>query len=260
MEPVTHFLTGACIGRAGLNRKTAYATLAAVLAAEAADLDISGDSPGRSRSSSTIAASRILSGRCRWSPALSWVRCGSSIDGACAKRGTRLPHPCHPSRRMIRVGWRNPHQLWLLRSSLRASPSTGAGSIWPHSSPPSAICFSTGPTTTACAPSSRSMRTGMRAASCSSPSRSCGCCFSWHSSCRGCSDWPIARSARGASGFAAAAGPSSPSPECCSSAAGDGPSMRGRWRCSRTRMWPPSRSAHGRRALPRQSLSLARDS
>lgn len=40
MEPVTHFLTGACIGRAGLNRKTAYATLAATLAAEAADLDI----------------------------------------------------------------------------------------------------------------------------------------------------------------------------------------------------------------------------
>jgi inner membrane protein len=39
MEPITHFLTGACIGRAGLNRKTAYATLAAVLAAEAADID-----------------------------------------------------------------------------------------------------------------------------------------------------------------------------------------------------------------------------
>ena len=40
MEPVTHFLTGACIGRAGLNRKTAYATLAGLLAAEAADLDV----------------------------------------------------------------------------------------------------------------------------------------------------------------------------------------------------------------------------
>jgi inner membrane protein len=40
MEPITHFLTGACIGRAGLNRKTAYATLAGVLAAEGADLDI----------------------------------------------------------------------------------------------------------------------------------------------------------------------------------------------------------------------------
>ena len=40
MEPITHFLTGACIGRAGFNRKTAYATLAATLAAEAADLDI----------------------------------------------------------------------------------------------------------------------------------------------------------------------------------------------------------------------------
>jgi inner membrane protein len=40
MEPITHFLTGACIGRAGFNRKTAYATFAATLAAEAADLDI----------------------------------------------------------------------------------------------------------------------------------------------------------------------------------------------------------------------------
>jgi inner membrane protein len=40
MEPITHLLTGACIGRAGLNRKTAYATLAAVLAAEAADVDV----------------------------------------------------------------------------------------------------------------------------------------------------------------------------------------------------------------------------
>ena len=40
MEPITHFLTGACIGRAGLNRNTAYATVVAVLAAEAADLDM----------------------------------------------------------------------------------------------------------------------------------------------------------------------------------------------------------------------------
>jgi inner membrane protein len=40
MDPLTHFLTGACIGRAGLNRKTAYATLVAVLAAEAPDVDI----------------------------------------------------------------------------------------------------------------------------------------------------------------------------------------------------------------------------
>src|SRR6185437_13163314 len=40
MEPITHFLTGACIGRAGFNRKTACATLVATLAAEAADLDM----------------------------------------------------------------------------------------------------------------------------------------------------------------------------------------------------------------------------
>lgn len=40
MEPVTHLLTGACLGRAGSNRVTAYATLAMVLAAEAPDLDM----------------------------------------------------------------------------------------------------------------------------------------------------------------------------------------------------------------------------
>ena len=40
MEPVTHFLTGACLGRAGLNRKTALATLTLTLAAEVRELDI----------------------------------------------------------------------------------------------------------------------------------------------------------------------------------------------------------------------------
>lgn len=40
MEPVTHFLTGATLGRAGFNRKTAYATLAMTLAAEAPDVDV----------------------------------------------------------------------------------------------------------------------------------------------------------------------------------------------------------------------------
>jgi inner membrane protein len=40
VEPVTHFLTGACLGRTGFNRKTAYATLAMTLAAEAPDIDM----------------------------------------------------------------------------------------------------------------------------------------------------------------------------------------------------------------------------
>ena len=40
MEPVTHFLFGAAMGRAGLNRKTALATVTLTLAAEAADLDV----------------------------------------------------------------------------------------------------------------------------------------------------------------------------------------------------------------------------
>lgn len=39
MEPVTHFLTGACLARTGLNRQAAYATLAMTLAAEAPDID-----------------------------------------------------------------------------------------------------------------------------------------------------------------------------------------------------------------------------
>lgn len=40
MEPVTHFLTGACLARAGFNRKTALATVTMTLAAEASDIDI----------------------------------------------------------------------------------------------------------------------------------------------------------------------------------------------------------------------------
>ena len=40
MEPVTHFLTGATLARAGFNRKTALATITMTLAAEAADIDI----------------------------------------------------------------------------------------------------------------------------------------------------------------------------------------------------------------------------
>ena len=40
MDPVTHFLTGACLGRSGFNRKSALATVTMVLAAEAADIDV----------------------------------------------------------------------------------------------------------------------------------------------------------------------------------------------------------------------------
>lgn len=39
MEPITHFLTGACLARAGFNRKTALAAATMTLAAEAPDLD-----------------------------------------------------------------------------------------------------------------------------------------------------------------------------------------------------------------------------
>jgi inner membrane protein len=39
LDPVTHLLTGACVSRAGLNRKTALATLTLTLAFEAPDID-----------------------------------------------------------------------------------------------------------------------------------------------------------------------------------------------------------------------------
>jgi inner membrane protein len=46
LEPITHFLTGACLARAGFNRKTALATATMTLAAEAPDLDVFGSVRG----------------------------------------------------------------------------------------------------------------------------------------------------------------------------------------------------------------------
>jgi inner membrane protein len=46
LEPITHFLAGACLGRSGFNRKTALATATMTLAAEAPDLDIFGQFGG----------------------------------------------------------------------------------------------------------------------------------------------------------------------------------------------------------------------
>src|ERR1700760_2783251 len=40
MAPITPLMTAACLARAGFNRKTAYATVAMTLAAEAPDLDV----------------------------------------------------------------------------------------------------------------------------------------------------------------------------------------------------------------------------
>jgi len=40
MEPVTHFLTGAILARAGFNRRAAYATIAMAIAAEFPDIDV----------------------------------------------------------------------------------------------------------------------------------------------------------------------------------------------------------------------------
>ncbi len=39
MDPFTHLLTGACLARAGFNRKAAYATAAMIVAADLPDID-----------------------------------------------------------------------------------------------------------------------------------------------------------------------------------------------------------------------------
>ncbi len=46
MEPITHLLIGASLGRAGLNRNTALATATLTLAAEAPDIDVLGNLKG----------------------------------------------------------------------------------------------------------------------------------------------------------------------------------------------------------------------
>lgn len=47
MEPITHLLTGACLARAGLNRKSALAATTLILAAEAPDIDVITEFGGR---------------------------------------------------------------------------------------------------------------------------------------------------------------------------------------------------------------------
>jgi hypothetical protein len=72
LEPITHFLTGACMGRAGLNRKTALATLTLTLAAEAPDLDVIGAFAVR-RSGSPIIADSLTRSSAFRSTLWSWL-------------------------------------------------------------------------------------------------------------------------------------------------------------------------------------------
>src|ERR1019366_7277728 len=88
MEPVTHFLTGACIGRAGLNRKTAYATVAAVLAEDAAH----------------IVAGVVVGGIWLWH---SWrQRRGARLANALDQNAKAPPAPAPaPQQQQVRWAW-----------------------------------------------------------------------------------------------------------------------------------------------------------
>jgi inner membrane protein len=114
MEPVTHFLTGACIGRAGLNRKTAYATLAAVLAAEAADMDIFWSLRGPVAElkhhrgiTHTFIAAPVVAGVIVGAVALLHLwrerRCRSKLVAMNLDPGAPVPHRLQP--KIIHWGW-----------------------------------------------------------------------------------------------------------------------------------------------------------
>ncbi len=144
-------MTGACLARAGFNRKAAYATLAMTLAAEAPDLD-------------TL-----------------W-----SIDGPIAAfqhhRGWTHTFLGLPFEAAFIVGAVWLFHRWRTRNAIPPSRpararSVGASSTASPSSPCSATSCSTGPTTTASAPSSPSIPAGTPAPSSSSsnPSSSSSC-------------------------------------------------------------------------------------
>lgn len=106
MEPVTHLLTGACLGRAGFNRKTAYATWAAVLAAEAADLDVLWGLAG------PVAELKHHRGIAHtvWAvPVVAGVVAGAVWAFDRLRRGrdakAETPSPQHARRQPIRWGW-----------------------------------------------------------------------------------------------------------------------------------------------------------
>ncbi|HEU4634961.1 MAG TPA: metal-dependent hydrolase [Edaphobacter sp.] len=95
MEPVTHFMTGAVLSRAGFNRKAAYATLAMTLAAEAPDLDVLWSIKG------PVATFEHHRG---WTHAL----IGVPIEAAVVTGVIWLGHHIFARRRAADVGSRNP--------------------------------------------------------------------------------------------------------------------------------------------------------
>jgi inner membrane protein len=114
MEPITHFLTGACIGRAGLNRKTAYATLAAVLAAEAADADILWGLRGPVEElkhhrglTHTFVAAPVVAGVVVGAVALYhfWRERRRARRLAAANLDPDAPVPLRPQPKIVRWGW-----------------------------------------------------------------------------------------------------------------------------------------------------------
>ena len=195
MEPLTHFLTGACIGRAGFNRKTAFATFAAVLGRRGCGsrYPLVVRRPGRGIEASSRHHPYVS--RRAFVAAAAVGPSGSSIAGARRGAGARPAFHALSS-----------HPLLQNQLRPRRRRSIGAGSTPPHSSPRSATSCSTGPTTTASVPFSPSIPAGTPAASFSSLSRYFGDCFFSPSSCLGSSASPTAKSASAATLFAARAG------------------------------------------------------
>jgi inner membrane protein len=101
MEPVTHFLTGATLARAGFNRKTALATATMTIAAEAADFDIVAYAKG---SACGFIQHRGITHTFLGIPVMAGVVVGLVwlVDTAWQHRRRRLKRPPPPERRW---GW-----------------------------------------------------------------------------------------------------------------------------------------------------------
>ena len=217
MEPITHFLTGACIGRAGLNRKTAYATLAAVLAAEAADMDILWSFAGPVEElkhhrgiTHTFLGAPFVAGAV---VAVIWIG-HTPVDAPPSHDRSTPPKP-------------------------KSAPGTAAG--------PLGLALSHGPDRRP-QPSPARLDKQLRLAALLSiqsalvrgqlclhrRASDLGVADPGFALCRGSSAWPTARLARAPSPFAAAVGPSLLLPEWLCSGAGAGQSMRRPRQCLRT--------------------------
>ena len=141
MDPFTHLMTGACLARAGFNRKAAYAAAAMTIAAELPDIDTLWSAAG------PVAAFQHHRG-------ITHTFLGLPFEAAAVVAAAWLWHRWRTTKPPVVAAPAN------IAQKNRPPPSAGRSSTSSSSSRSSAISPSTGQTTTASAPSSPSTPAG----------------------------------------------------------------------------------------------------